>query len=158
MSTFCVSVFIEPPVDGFPRSHRQPLANPFDRHRRFPPQTPRQADLHRVALAPQRQIGWLPPRLFQSQRHQPRRLVLRAFSAFLSIAMNLPIGLGAGLAQGGDKQLPVGVLQEHRFPAVAAAHQMIDGPRILQAKFSRHVGSMPHPARPVNQECINARN
>ena len=100
MSTFCVSVFIEPAVDGFPRSHRQPLANPLERQGRLPPQPPRQRDLHRAALAPQRQIGWLPARLFQSQRHQPRRLGLCAFSAILSVGVNLPISLGAGLAQG----------------------------------------------------------
>jgi hypothetical protein len=52
MSTFCVFLLIEPPIDGFPGTHRQPLANPFERHGRFPPQLPRHSDLHRITLAP----------------------------------------------------------------------------------------------------------
>jgi hypothetical protein len=51
ISTFCVSLFIEPLVDGFPGAQLQPVANPFARQGCFPSQTPRQVHLHRIAFA-----------------------------------------------------------------------------------------------------------
>ena len=75
LSTFCFSVFIKPPIDAFPGPHLPPLPDPFPRHRPFPAQPPRQGDLHRAALAPQPQIGFLPARLFQPRRHQPHLML-----------------------------------------------------------------------------------
>jgi hypothetical protein len=42
----------------------------------------------------------------------------------------------------------------HRpFPPVPAARQATNGSPILQAKFSRHAGSLPQSPRPVNPKC-----
>jgi hypothetical protein len=60
MFAFCLSAFTKPPTDGFPGPHLQPVADPFERHRRFPSQPPRQGDLHRAALALQLQKRPLP--------------------------------------------------------------------------------------------------
>jgi hypothetical protein len=43
MSTFCLILFIESLIDGFPGTHGQPVANPFERHGRFLPQPPPRA-------------------------------------------------------------------------------------------------------------------
>ena len=52
-STSCLSLLIEPLMDGFPGTHLRPVAYPFQRHRCFLPKPQRWGHLHRVALAPQ---------------------------------------------------------------------------------------------------------
>jgi len=47
----------------------------------------------------------------------------------------------------------VGVFQEDWFLTVPAAHQVIDGPWILEAKPARHAGRILCFARPVNLKC-----
>ena len=75
-----------------------------------------------------------------------------------AIGVDLPTGLGAGFGQGGQEQLPVSVVQEDRFPAIAPAHQMINRSRILQTKLSRHGRRMPPLTYSVNPQCGIARN
>ena len=87
ISTFCSSLFVKAPTHCLPGSHRQPLAYPFQRHRRFLAQSPRQRNLHRIALAAQRQIGFPSTRLPQPGFHQPFRLVHRAFLALLAVSV-----------------------------------------------------------------------
>jgi hypothetical protein len=72
--------------------------------------------------------------------------------------LDLPTGLGADFGQGGQEQLPVSVVQEDRFPAIAPAHQMINRSRILQTKLSRHGRRMPPLTYSVNPQCGIARN
>lgn len=50
-----------------------------------------------------------------------------------AIGMNLPIGLGAGFAQGGDETLAVPVVLEDRLAMIAPIHDMIDRAGILYA-------------------------
>ena len=52
--------------------------------------------------------------------------------------VHLPIRLGARLAQRLDETLPVGVVFEDRFAAIAPIHDVIDRAGILHSKFARH--------------------
>jgi hypothetical protein len=52
--------------------------------------------------------------------------------------VNLPIGFGAGLAQGVQKQLGVVVVAKDDFGMVAAIHHVVDRPRILDTRFASH--------------------
>jgi hypothetical protein len=57
-----------------------------------------------------------------------------------TVAMHLPASLSAGLAQGLQESVPVFVIHEDVLPPVAAVHDMINGIRILNARFSSHGG------------------
>jgi hypothetical protein len=50
-----------------------------------------------------------------------------------AIGMDLPIGFRARLRKRGDKQFPVPVIVEDRFPPVAAIHDVVNCARILNA-------------------------
>lgn len=58
--------------------------------------------------------------------------------------MDLPAGLGAGLARGVDEALAVLVVFEDGFAAVAAIHDVVKGPRVLDAQLARHDDRLPH--------------
>ena len=52
--------------------------------------------------------------------------------------MDLPVGLGAGLAQGMQEELPVLVIAKDVLAVIAPIHHMIDGPFVLNPEFPRH--------------------
>jgi hypothetical protein len=53
--------------------------------------------------------------------------------------VNLPVGLRARLGQLGEKQLPIRVVAEDRFPPVAAIHHVINRAGILNAELACYV-------------------
>ena len=53
-------------------------------------------------------------------------------------SVNLPIGFRAGLRQGSQEQLTVGVTLKNVLPAVTSVDHVIDRARILNPKFARH--------------------
>ena len=52
--------------------------------------------------------------------------------------MDLPVGLGAGLAQGMQEELPVLVTAKDVLAMIVSIHHMIDGPFVLNSEFPRH--------------------
>ena len=56
--------------------------------------------------------------------------------------VDLPVGFLASLPEGLQKQLAVFVGAEDRLAMVAAVHDVINGPRILDSELSSHVSSM----------------
>src|SRR5213593_1331032 len=75
----------------------------------------------------------------QKPFHPSHQIGLRRFDhqmkmiAHQTVGMHLPIGLGAGFSERFQKSLTVAIVAEDWFAAVAAVHQMINCPRILQA-------------------------
>ncbi len=68
--------------------------------------------------------------------------------AHQTIRMRLPLGLAARLAQGGKKSLAVLVIPEDILTLIPAVHDVIHGPRILNAQLARH-----HQTLPARPEC-----
>lgn len=52
--------------------------------------------------------------------------------------VDLPAGLFTGGAEGGEEGLAVGVVAEGGFAVVAAAHEMVNGPGVLDAQGAWH--------------------
>ena len=52
--------------------------------------------------------------------------------------VNLPAGLFTRLAEGFEEALPVLVVEEDGFPAVAAVHDVVDGAGVLDSEFAGH--------------------
>jgi hypothetical protein len=57
--------------------------------------------------------------------------------------VDLPIGLGAGLAEGFEKALPVGLIPEDGFAPVPAIQHMVDGPFILDPPLAWQAKTLP---------------
>src|SRR6185295_17381564 len=55
-----------------------------------------------------------------------------------TIGVDLPIGLGTGLAKGIEEEEAIGIVAKDGFPAVAAVHEVVNRPFIFQAEFARH--------------------
>ena len=55
-----------------------------------------------------------------------------------TIGVDLPIGLGTGLAKGIEEEEAIGIVAKDGFPAVAAVHEVVDRPFIFQPEFARH--------------------
>jgi hypothetical protein len=56
--------------------------------------------------------------------------------------VHLPVGLGAGLTERGEKALAVFIIKEDRLAAVAAIHDVVDRPLVFNAQFSSHVAKL----------------
>ena len=54
--------------------------------------------------------------------------------------MELPPGLLAGFTKGGEEGAPILIVAKDRLAPVAAIHEVVDGPRILNAQWPRHGG------------------
>ena len=63
-----------------------------------------------------------------------------------TIRMDLPAGLGAGFAEGGQESAMVEVILEDGLAAVATVHDVVDGAGIFDAEFTGH-------ARQVADHC-----
>jgi hypothetical protein len=67
-----------------------------------------------------------------------------------AIGMRQKAGLLAGLGQGLEKILPVHVVEENWFPAIPAAHDMVDRSGIFNAQLARHGAIFTKPLADVN--------
>jgi hypothetical protein len=61
--------------------------------------------------------------------------------------VDLPQGAFAGLPEGLQKQLPVGILPEDGFPAVAPVQDVVDRPFVLHAQLPGHGEGCPRPVK-----------
>ena len=68
--------------------------------------------------------------------------------------LDLPAGFLASLGQRVQKIMPVDIVQVDGLPAVAPAHEVIHGARILQTRFAWHDGRLDKQARPVKPATI----
>jgi len=67
-----------------------------------------------------------------------------------TIGVDLPIGLGAGLAERIEEEETIGIVPEDRFTAIAAVHDVVDRSFIFQAEFTGHESRMQTATRLVN--------
>jgi len=56
--------------------------------------------------------------------------------------MDLPIGFGARLAQGVEKELAIRVIQENILAMIAPVHEVVNSARVLDSEFSGHGGRL----------------
>src|SRR5437899_997447 len=56
--------------------------------------------------------------------------------------MHLPVGLGAGFGEGGQKTLPVQVVVENGLTPIPAIHDVVHGPGILNTEFAAHAARL----------------
>jgi hypothetical protein len=56
------------------------------------------------------------------------------------IGMDLPTRLAARFAQRQDEALAIRIVQENRLTTVAAVHDVVNRPRILDSQLARHEG------------------
>ena len=52
--------------------------------------------------------------------------------------MDLPVGLFAGLAQCGQEQSTIGIINEDGLTAVTPVHDVINRPWVLNSEFASH--------------------
>ena len=52
--------------------------------------------------------------------------------------MHLPVGLGAGLTEGGEELAAIDRFAIDVFPAIAPAEEMLDGALVLEAELAWH--------------------
>ena len=52
--------------------------------------------------------------------------------------MNLPVGLGAGLFERGNKPVAVTVVPDNIVALIAAVQNVVDGSGVLDAQLARH--------------------
>ena len=69
-----------------------------------------------------------------------------------AIGMHLPGSFGAGLREGFEETPAVEVVLEDGFAAVAAAHDVVNGAGVLDAKFAGHAGRLRASAESVNRK------
>jgi hypothetical protein len=55
-----------------------------------------------------------------------------------AIGMHLKTSLLARLGQGLEKIVPIHIIQENLVPAVASAHDMVNGSGVLNSEFAWH--------------------
>jgi hypothetical protein len=67
---------------------------------------------------------------------------------YQTIGVNRKAGLGARLAQGLEKIVPVAIVQENRLAPVSPAHDVTSRPGIFNAQVARHERILPRPAPP----------
>ena len=70
--------------------------------------------------------------------------------------MHLPGGFLAGFSQGLEQVLAIDVVQVDSLAAVAPAHDVVDGTRVLDAQLAWHGGSEPGvrgKRKPKNEPC-----
>jgi len=73
---------------------------------------------------------------------------------YQKIGVNREAGLGARVALGLEKMVPVAIVQENRRAPVSPAHDVINGPGIFTAQRARHERILPRPA-PVRKPIID---
>ena len=95
-SSHCSFVDRKSSVQVRPHSHLQPLGDPFERHRRFPPQLHGQPDFHRSSFAPQPQIFLCPSRFLRSFPHRPA-LFCCSFAVLIFLTPPAFGGINSGL-------------------------------------------------------------
>jgi hypothetical protein len=52
--------------------------------------------------------------------------------------MDLPLGLAAGIAQGGEKLLLVGAIAKNILAIISSVHEVVDRSGISNAQLARH--------------------
>ena len=67
-----------------------------------------------------------------------------------SLAMKL--GFEAGFGQGFAEVLPIDIVQEGVLPAVSTAHDVVNGPRILDSQLAWHGDILAHSIQLVNSK------
>jgi hypothetical protein len=61
-----------------------------------------------------------------------------------------PAGLGARLGERFDEASPIRIIQEDQLASVAAIHDVVDRPGILDSQLARHAGRIPRGNSVVN--------
>ena len=118
-----------------------PLGDLLDRQRRLAPQPSGQGHLLGVPLGAAGQVALVPTQPPQFLAHDPFGLGLGGLApqfARVMFAVNLPPGLLTSLGQRLEEIVTIHIVEVDVFPAVAPAHQMVDGTGILDSRFSRH--------------------
>ena len=69
-----------------------------------------------------------------------------------AIGLDFKTRLLAGFGQGLNEILPVHAVQKHRLTSVAAAHDLVNGPRLLDSHFAWHSATFPDSYWNVNQQ------
>jgi hypothetical protein len=69
--------------------------------------------------------------------------------------MNLPGGFGASFGEGFQEAAPIQVVGEKGFAAIAAVHDVVNGPGVLDAKFAGVVQKKPPR---INSKYANVRD
>ena len=127
-TSLVVSFFMQQVGDISPTSHMQPHREPFQAHRRFPTQPPRQPHPELIPFALPRQIPFFPPSTPQFLPHDAACLFLPAFPAVC-------------LVMAGSNTL--------RRPARSSCRNS-SLPRILHAQLAGHRKTQPTTAKSVN--------
>ena len=118
-----------------------PLGDLLDRQRRLLPQPGGQGHLLGIPLGAAGQVALVPPQPPQFLPHDPFGLGLGGLApqfARVTLPVTLAPGLFAILGQRLKEIVTVHIVEVDVFPAVAPAHQMVDGTGILDSRFSRH--------------------
>src|ERR1035437_8420646 len=71
-----------------------------------------------------------------------------------AIRVDLKAGFLAGFRQGLEEILSIHIVQENVLAAISAAHDVVDGPLILDSHFARH-GPESAESRPLSQTKMN---
>ena len=132
---------MQPRVGAPGGSQMDPLGDLLDRQRRLLPQPGGQGHLLGIPLGAAGQVALVPPQPPQFLPHDPFALSLGGLAPQLARVMlpaNLPPGLLTSLGQRLEEIVTVHLVPEDVFPAVAPAHHRVDGPGILDSRFSRH--------------------
>ena len=72
--------------------------------------------------------------------------------------MNLPASFDADLSQSCKEAIPIRIVFENRFTAIATIHHMINRPRILHSQLAGHADDLPNRATFVNSNIYNSRD
>src|ERR1035437_237217 len=83
-------------------------------------------------------------------------ILIMEMIAHQAIGMHLPVGFGASLAHRTQDPLPVFVVPEDVLPLVPPVHDVIHGPRMLNAQLARHRPPLPTRPGSANSEDLHA--